>query len=156
MTTGTISTPQALSRTQVMRAALIVLLGFFASGVLGLVRTAVYNAMFGASSELDAFYAAQRIPELLLTLVAGGALGSSFIPVFARLRSSGRLEESWQLASAVMTLSALAAGALGILLAITAPLYMPLFYQNELYQELAVRMTQVMLATTVLSGKDGG
>ncbi len=155
MTTGTISTSQALSRTQVMRAALIVLLGFFASGVLGLVRTAIYNAMFGASSELDAFYAAQRIPELLFALVAGGALGSSFIPVFARLRSSGRIEESWQLASAVMTLSALAAGALGILLAITAPLYMPLFYQNELYQELAVRMTQLMLATTVIFSVSG-
>ncbi len=138
-----------------MRAALIVLLGFFASGVLGLVRTAVYNAMFGASSELDAFYAAQRIPELLFTLVAGGALGSSFIPVFARLRSSGRIEESWQLASAVMTLSALAAGALGILLAITAPLYMALFYQNALYQELAVRMTQLMLATTVIFSVSG-
>jgi putative peptidoglycan lipid II flippase len=155
MASSTLSTSQALSRTQIMRAALVVLLGFFASGVLGLVRTAVYNAMFGASSELDAFYAAQRIPELLFTLVAGGALGSSFIPVFAKLRASGRTEESWQLASAVMTLSALAAGVLGILLALTAPLYMPLFYQNELYQELAVRMTQLMLATTVIFSVSG-
>jgi putative peptidoglycan lipid II flippase len=155
MASETLPRSQALSRSQIMRAALVVLLGFFASGVLGLVRTAVYNAMFGASSELDAFYAAQRIPELLFTLVAGGALGSSFIPVFARLRASGRTQESWQLASAVMTLSALAAGVLGILLALTAPLYMPVFYQNDLYQELAVRMTQLMLATTVIFSVSG-
>ena len=50
-------------------AALVVLLGFLASGILGLVRTAAYTAYFGASHELDVFYGAQRIPEMLFTLI---------------------------------------------------------------------------------------
>src|SRR5690606_24910752 len=98
--------------------------GFLASGILGLVRTAAYTAAFGATDELDVFFAAQRIPEMLFTLIAGGALGSAFIPVFARYLNTDDVH-AWQLASAVMSWSALAATVLGLLLAITAPLYMP-------------------------------
>jgi putative peptidoglycan lipid II flippase len=40
---------------------------------------------FGASPELDAFFAANRVSETLFLLVAGGALGSAFIPTFTGL-----------------------------------------------------------------------
>jgi putative peptidoglycan lipid II flippase len=146
---------QALSTRQIAAAAFVVLIGFLASGVLGVIRTAAFNAIFGASAELEAFYAAQRIPELLFTLVAGGALGSSFIPIFSKYRAQGNTVQSWKLASAVMTLSSSAALILGILLALTAPLYMPLLYNREIYLELAVRMTQLMLITTVIFSISG-
>ena len=74
---------------KLLRAAAIVVGGFFASGVLGLIRTAAFSVTFGPSDSLDAFYAAQRIPEALFVVVAGGALGSSFIPVFGRFQSQG-------------------------------------------------------------------
>lgn len=112
---------RALSNTQILRAALIVLVGFLASGILGFVRQGVLAAQFGAGDALDSFIAAQRIPEMIFVLVAGGALGSSFIPVFARSREADQ-EQAWQLASAVMTLSACAAALLGILVALAAPL----------------------------------
>ncbi|MEL6273461.1 MAG: murein biosynthesis integral membrane protein MurJ, partial [Chloroflexota bacterium] len=64
---------RTLSNSQIARAAIVVLLGFLASGALGLVRTAVIAAAFGTSNELDAFLAAQRVPEALFVLVAGGA-----------------------------------------------------------------------------------
>lgn len=109
-----------LSSRQVVRAAIVVLLGFLASGVLGFVRTLVISQQFGAGQALDAFLAAQRIPELIFVLVAGGALGSSFIPIYARRRSESE-DEAWRLASAVMTLAALAALLFGALLALLAP-----------------------------------
>ncbi|HLV34720.1 MAG TPA: murein biosynthesis integral membrane protein MurJ [Spirillospora sp.] len=113
---------RALSNSQIARAALLVLVGFLASGVLGVVRTAIINATFGAGDALDAFVWAQRLPELIFVLVAGGALGSSFIPVFARLRERDDAEYSaWRLASAVMTLSALAAGVLSLIVVLLAP-----------------------------------
>ncbi len=93
----------ALSNRQIARAAAIVVGGFLASGVLGLIRTAAFSVTFGASASLDAFYAAQRIPEALFVVVAGGALGSSFIPVFGRFQSQGDGEGAWRLASAVMS-----------------------------------------------------
>ena len=113
---------RALTNAQVIRAALIVLFGFLASGVLGFVRTGVLNAQFGTSIALDAFYAAQRIPEIIFVLVAGGALGSSFIPIYASQREKDP-EQAWQLASAVMTLSTLAATALSLLVVVFAPVF---------------------------------
>ncbi len=141
-----------------MRAALVVLLGFLASGVLGLIRTGAFSAAFGTSAELDAFYAAQRIPDLLFNLVAGGALGSSFIPVFSRFLTKDDMEGAWRLASAVMTLSAALAAVLALLTGVLAPWIVPnlLFPGRPLaQQDLATELTQLMLVTTVIFAVSG-
>lgn len=141
-----------------IRAALTVLLGFVASGVLGVVRTAIFSATFGTSASLDAFYAAQRVPETLFVLVAGGALGSSFLPVFARSLAARETDHAWKLASVVMTLSTGAAGVLALALAFLAPVLVPaLLVPNATAAEqaLTVSLTQVMLGTTVIFSVSG-
>jgi putative peptidoglycan lipid II flippase len=142
---------RALSSGGVIRAAVVVVLGFLASGVLGVIRTAAYSANFGAGSELDVFFAAQRIPEMVFTLVAGGALGSAFIPVFARFLGSDD-DHAWRLASAVMSWSSISAALIGLVLAVTAPFYMPLLLSNlsPEYQALGADLTRWMLVTTVI------
>ncbi|MEM6526778.1 MAG: murein biosynthesis integral membrane protein MurJ [Chloroflexota bacterium] len=150
---------RTLSNSQIARAAVVVLLGFLASGALGLVRTAVIAAAFGTSNELDAFLAAQRVPEALFVLVAGGALGSAFVPVFSRyLKDDADHEKAWQLASATMTLSAGAAGVLSIIALVTAPLYVPLYApagSGEGVQQLTIRLTQIMLLTPFIFSISG-
>lgn len=151
------SQSRALSNTQVARAALIVLAGFLASGVLGFIRTAVISAQFGTSAPLDAFYAAQRIPEIIFVLVAGGALGSSFIPIYAKLREEDD-EKAWELASAVMTLTSLAAGVLGILVAIFAdPLVSMVLLRNSSaeMQTLTINMVRLMMITPFIFSISG-
>ncbi|MBA3874065.1 MAG: murein biosynthesis integral membrane protein MurJ, partial [Anaerolineae bacterium] len=103
-----------LSNRQIVRATGIALLGFLASGVLGIVRTSIINSTFGAGAALDAFTTAQKIPELIFVLVAGGALGSSFIPVFARYLRNDDDDLAWRLASASITLSSIAAAVLSL------------------------------------------
>lgn len=140
-----------------LRAALVVLLGFLASGVLGFVRTLVLSAQFGAGEALDAFYAAQRIPEIIFVLVAGGALGSSFIPVFARKREDSA-EDGWQLASAVMTLSAVAAVALSMVVIVIAPLlveYILLPGKSPQAQALTTDLMRWMMITPVVFSVSG-
>lgn len=153
------SRTQALSNNQIARAALVVLLGFVASGALGLVRTAVIASAFGTSNELDAFLAAQRVPEALFVLVAGGALGSAFIPVFSRyLDDESDQDHAWKLASATVTLSAGAAGILSLVALLAAPLYVPLYApagSGEGVQALTVRLTQIMLLTPFIFSISG-
>lgn len=149
---------RALSNRQIVRAAGIVLLGFLASGILGIIRTAVFSATFGTSAELDSFYAAQRIPEMLFTLVAGGALGSSFIPVFSRYLSAEDREGAWKLASAVMSISATAATLLAVVLMVSAPFLVPTLLvpgETSDYQSLTTSLTQLMLITTVIFSVSG-
>lgn len=151
------SQSRALNNSQLIRAAIIVLIGFLASGVLGFVRTGILSAQFGTSEAHDAFLAAQRIPEIIFVLVAGGALGSSFIPIYAKRREEDE-NEAWRLASAVMTLASVAAAILGIVVALFAdPLvqYVLLPQSSPEIQALTANMTRMMMITPFLFAMSG-
>jgi putative peptidoglycan lipid II flippase len=146
-------TSSILNNRQVARAALVLIFGFLASGVLGLLRTVILSVTFGGGAELDAFYAAQRIPETLYTLVAGGALGSSFIPVFARQWSDENSAPAWRLASAVLTIAFTLALILTILLFVLSPVLVPRFLVPDASPAdalLTTQLTQVMIGTVVI------
>jgi len=148
---------QALDNRQIIEKALIVLVGFLASGLLGLVRIAVVGAQFGTGAANDTFAAAQQLPETVFVLVAGGALGSSFIPVFARIRERD-LDQAWRLASAVMTLSAATAALFGLLAAGLAPLLVShLLYVDRPpeQQQLMVEMVRLMMITPIIFSISG-
>ena len=53
------------------------------SRLLGFVREVLIARLFGASSLADTFFVAFRIPNLLRSIFAEGALTSAFVPVFA-------------------------------------------------------------------------
>ena len=95
---------------QIARAASIVMLAFIASRILGLVREMVIGARFGTSAEYDAYLAAFRLPDLLYTLIAGGALASAFIPTFTRYLIAGDRLGAWRLTSAVVNIITLKIG----------------------------------------------
>ena len=148
---------RALSNAQVARAAGVLFLGFFSSGLLGFVRTAALGGTFGATTALDAYFAAQRIPEMLFVIVAGGALGSSFIPVFARMREKDE-SAAWRLASAVMTITTSIAALLAVLVTIFAPQLVASVLapgKPADVQALIVSLTQVMMATVVIFSASG-
>jgi putative peptidoglycan lipid II flippase len=151
-------TARALSNRQIARAALVVLVGFLASGLLGVLRQAIISAVFGTSDASDAFNAAQRLPELIFNLVAGGALGSAFIPVFSRLLREDDDAGAWRLASAVMTLSALAAGLLSLLVIAFAPWIVAVVLQPGRpaeVQALTVALVRVMMLTPAIFSVSG-
>ena len=94
---------------------------FFLSRITGLAREMVIGARFGTSAELDAYLAAFRVPDLLFQLMAGGALGSAFIPVFAGLLAHRELNSAWRLFSAVINLVLILMTALALVAALIAP-----------------------------------
>src|SRR5687768_7611096 len=152
------SQSKALSNRQIASATAVVLVGFLASGLLGIVRSAVIAATFGTSVASDAFLAAQRIPELIFVLVAGGALGSSFIPVFTRHLRADDQRGAWKLASAVITLSSLAAAALSLLVVIFAPQIVDIVLapgKPPEIQALTVSLTQIMMLTPFIFSISG-
>lgn len=148
---------KALENRQIAHKALIVLVGFFTSGVLGLLRIGVVGSQFGTGAALDVFSAAQQLPETVFVLVAGGALGSSFIPVYARIREADEAA-AWRLASAVLTLSASAAAIFSLLVAVFAPQLVSLVLWAERpaqEQQLMVDMIRLMMLTPVIFSISG-
>ena len=85
-------------------AGLIVSATFLASRVLGWVRLVVIANTFAAGPELDSFFAAFRIPDLIFQLVAAGALGSALIPIVAGLLATGEQARAWRVVSTVTNL----------------------------------------------------
>lgn len=147
-----------LSGTEIARVAGILMFAFFLSGLLGLSRQIIVAAAFGADRDLDAFYAALRLPETLFALVAGGALSSAFIPVFARYLNEDSFAAAWKLVSAVLTVLVMVATGGAILAVIFAgPLVENLLIPSAdtATQHLAVELMRIMLVTVVIFGVSG-
>ena len=49
------------------------------------MRDRVLAARFGAGQEVDIYYAAFKVPDLVYNLLVLGALSAGFIPVFTKL-----------------------------------------------------------------------
>jgi putative peptidoglycan lipid II flippase len=134
------------------RAGLVVAAAFFLSRVLGWVRLLVITNIFRASAELDAYFAAFRLPDAIFQLVAAGALSSALIPVLAGLYERGEEERAWRVVSSVLNvLLVLLAGLAGIV-AIWAPQIVPLVTPgfDVVQTELTVRLTRIMLLSPIL------
>jgi len=78
----------------IARSTLIISAGWGASIVVGLLRQRIIAGQFGTSAVLDAFTAGNVVPELIYTMLSGGALGFAFIPVYKeRLEKAGGASE---------------------------------------------------------------
>ena len=135
-------------------ASLILTVAALASRLLGWIRLLVIGSQFGASRELDAYFAAFRIPDAIFQLVVAGALSAALIPVFSGYRARGQDEEAWKLASSVINLVLIALAALSLVMAIFAPILVPIVAPgfDAPTTELTIRMTRVMLISPVLIG----
>ncbi|GAB4476822.1 MAG: murein biosynthesis integral membrane protein MurJ [Anaerolineae bacterium] len=133
-------------------------IGFVLSRVLGLVRDAVIASIFGNGFEFDAYATALQPPDTLFFVVAGGALGSAFIPTFTAYLQKERAAEAWRMASAVITLIALVVAVLAALFALFArPIIVyvlaPDFPAEK--QLLAASLMQIMMLSPVIFSISG-
>jgi len=122
------------------------------SRVTGLLREAVFAALFATQGVADAYVFAFRIPNLLRDFFAEGALASAFVPTFAKTRADEGDERANRLAGRVFgTLGAAAAGIvlLGIVFA-PAIVNVVAMDAGPDVKELTVRLTRVMFPFLLL------
>jgi putative peptidoglycan lipid II flippase len=104
----------------IARSSLIIAVFFGVDKVLGFIRQVLIARQFDLSRELDAFNAANNLPELIFVLISGGALAMAFIPVLSEyLEKSGR-PLAWDLFSRIANLVFLVTATLSIFIAIFA------------------------------------
>lgn len=141
-----------MSGRTLARAGMVVSLAFLASRVLGYVRVVVITNQFGAGTELDAYFAAFRVPDAIFQLVAAGALSSAMIPVLAGLFSRDEDERAWRVVSTVLNVMLLVLFGLSIVVAIFAPQIVPIITPgfDSVTTELTVRLTRIMLLSPIL------
>ena len=133
------------------QAGLVVAAAFFLSRVLGWIRLVVISNLFGAGAELDAYFAAFRLPDAIFQLVAAGALSSALIPVLSGLFTRDQEQRAWRVVSTVLNLVLLGLAGLAALVAIFAPQIVPLVTPgfDMVQTELTVRLTRIMLLSPI-------
>ncbi len=142
-------------RNTISQASVLIALFSLASRLLGLVRDRIFAAKFGAGMELDAYFAAFRIPDLVYNLLIVGALSAAFIPVFSKYIYGDRDEsERWKIASSVLNLVVVLWVVIGGLIFIFARpllhLLVPGFEGQQF--ELTVSLTRIMLLSPLFFG----
>jgi putative peptidoglycan lipid II flippase len=99
----------------------IMLAAFFAvDKALALLRQVIIARQFGFSSALDAFNAANNLPDLLFALISGGALAVAFIPVLTAVLTEKGKPAAWLLFSRIANLAFLVTAVLSIIIALLA------------------------------------
>ncbi len=153
--------PGPSANRQIARAAGTVMAAFIVSNLVGLVRGVVITDAFGTSPELDSFNAANRIAEMLFNLVAGGALGSAFIPTFTGFITRKDREGAWRLASGVITLVFIVLILISTLAWIFAPqivrdgLFLLVPDTDPVQELLTIQLLRIMLPSVVIFGLSG-
>ncbi|MFZ5559217.1 MAG: murein biosynthesis integral membrane protein MurJ [Patescibacteria group bacterium] len=87
----------------IFSAAFILAASALVSRLLGLFRDRLLAGRFGAGDELDIYFAAFRLPDLIYNILIIGAISSAFIPVFAQYFKKDE-KEAWYLTNGVFNL----------------------------------------------------
>lgn len=139
-------------RNSVHGATGLLILTLLTSNILGLIRDRLLAAKIPAA-ELDVYYAAFRLPDVLTNLIVVGAIAVIFIPVFTELKSQDQVR-AWAAANAIFNamIAVLAIGSLFLWLFMPQlmPLVVPEFRPDELAE--TVMLARWLSLTPVLFG----
>jgi len=148
-------------RSQVLRAAGLVSAAVLLSRVVGLVRDMVTLNYLGTETlAANAYAVASRFPEAIFMIVAGGAIGSAFIPTFSAYFVRDNETGAWRLFSSVINLITVVVAAIAVLAGIFAAPLIQFFYADQIalapeLLPLTVTLMRVMLLSTVIFAASG-
>ncbi len=139
--------PERTTARSLARAGLVVSGAYLVARILGYFRVVVIATTFGASDDLDAFYAAFRIPDLLFQLVAAGAVASALVPMVAGMVAKGEQARAWRVVSTIANLMLLGLVAFAAMAFLAAPVLVPLITPGYEGEQLAktIDLTRLML-----------
>jgi putative peptidoglycan lipid II flippase len=106
---------------QLARSTILVIAAFGLAKAISLAQTVLIAQVFGVRAEMDAFASANRIPEQIFNLIAGGALAHAFIPIFTGFLARGDTEGAWRTARHVVNTVFVLTLMVSIVVFVTAP-----------------------------------
>lgn len=141
------------STTSVSIAALIIAGSVLVSRVLGLMRDRILAGMFGAGAELDIYFSAFRIPDLIYSIIIGGAVSSAFIPVFISYFSKNK-DEAWHIAQSFFYIAFLGLVLISALVFFLMPHLIPYVVPGFDLENISitVTMSRIMLLSPFFLG----
>ncbi|MBD3365944.1 murein biosynthesis integral membrane protein MurJ [candidate division WWE3 bacterium] len=143
-----------LTRAQTTILSAAAILGFTSglSALLGFVKSRLLSASFGTSTELTIFFTADKIPNLIYSLLVVGGMSTVFIPVYTEaLKNDG--DKADEIASQIINAGVLLFAVLGGLAFAFAPGIIRLLAVNKFTPEeviLGARLLRLMLGAQII------
>jgi len=151
---GDSAAPPRPGAATIARAGIVVSAAYLASRLLGYLRVVVIGTTFGAGPELDDFFAAFRIPDLIFQLVAAGAVASALVPIVSGFHATGDTPRAWRIVSTIANLMLVALVVLAAIAWLVAPAIVGLLAPGFDAPNLArtTDLTRVMLLGPIFLG----
>lgn len=145
---------------QVMRAAGVVATAVLLSRIVGLGRDVIKADYLGLGSGATAYDTASRFPEAIFLIIAGGAIGSAFIPTFSAYFARDDEAGGWHLFSAVINLVTIVVTAVALITIIFARQFVTFFLHelaasDPILLETTVKLMRIMLISPIIFGVSG-
>jgi putative peptidoglycan lipid II flippase len=136
------------AREHTARSATILVMAAIASSRgVGFLRESYIAWAFGAGREAAAYIAAFTLPNILVYMLAGGSVSTTFITIYSRTLVSGKREEGDHTFSVIVTVVSLVLAALVVIAEVFAKPLTALLFSGMDAQELALTtsMTRILL-----------
>ncbi len=134
------------------QAAYVLALFAFASQLLALLRDRLLAHQFGAGAELDIYYAAFRIPDLLFVLFASSLSVYVLIPFVSKAREKGGDKAGGKLLSEVFSVFLVVYTLFAAICFFLAPTFLPKLFPGIEDVESLVILTRILLLQPFLLG----
>jgi putative peptidoglycan lipid II flippase len=137
-----------------LKSSGIVACGVLASRVLGFLRDVILARFLGTGFLAEAFFVAQRIPNLFRDMVGEGAANAAIVPVLSEY-SQKKTKEEWQeCINAVLVWGVIVLGSITVIGIVAAPwivrLIAPGFANKPGQLDLTVNLTRIMFPYLIL------
>jgi putative peptidoglycan lipid II flippase len=147
--------PAVSSLRHLARSTVLLMVAFGTAKAISLVQTFIIARRIGLDDRWDSFVTANRVPELLVIMIGGGALGYAFIPVFGGLLAKEEDESAWRLASHVVNTIFTVTAAASIIAFILAPWLVGTFlapgFEAAQVAETVALMRILLISTLIFS-----
>ena len=138
----------------ILSGAVVIAVMLLASAILGLIRKRLYASVITPGPELDVFFAAFRLPDLVFQFLIGGSLNAAFIPIFSSYIAKHDREQTWGFVSSILNIAAIVFSGLALFFFIFAR---PLAWLvgsgfNAEQTETLIHLMRILLIAPILLG----
>ena len=147
-------------QNEILSAAAMLMVLMLATKIVGMVFLSLVSSQFGSSADLDNFFLASAVPEMITNIILLGAVSGTIIPVLIHIKEKEGEEHFARSFSTIMNVGMLAFIFLSILVMIfakyTIPLAVELTQRGEDLTEADIKnvisMTRMLLIPQIILG----
>lgn len=137
----------------IQSAAIILAASSLVSRFLGLIRDRLLASTFGASSDLDVYFAAFRIPDFIYNILIAGGIVVAFIPLFSEYFLKDK-KEAWEFTNNVLNVFLFFLVLISLVISIFAPFLIKIITPGFTSQQISLTalLTRILFLSPIFLG----